>query len=524
MLRQKYSKEDLINIYKSILNKYIKNNESALLSRDIFFYYVKKEGLAISKDLINKLFGSYTNFKKQAMQSSSDIENKSIEKDDKNSFSQMSEYYDYNDSTGEYRFNFLDFKNIGKLITLPRYQVYAILQAYSGYDGNKYSIREISDIHKLSPYVVKAILKVLNFTHDDLPITNEDVTKKTEAQCIEDLLDTVKGNIHNEFQKRLWDDQIRKAKNWDLFEARQLNPYESIIKNWSPPLYKQPDIKRLQPFDNTGETYVVTISDLHFGLKTDSSDTYWSNKDWDTYSTTHAIEKYVESIDNDLSHRMNIPRKCVLMSLGDILHSISGFTTKGTELETDTKGPQQFKAALDSLSYLISYLSNKFKFLEIKAVSGNHDYFGDWVLFATLEKYFTPANNISWKVCTERWCSFTLGSNLILMEHGYSPFYKSKVPKAVSAKEAYVHRLITKETQTLAAQGKVIKNNYFFMGDLHHFTSKDFPMFEFIQLPTCVSSDKYADHLNLAGTRNKQLTFIMDNDLGIKSIVNHYLD
>ena len=110
------------------------------------------------------------------------------------------------------------------------------------------------------------------------------------------------------------------------------------------------------------------------------------------------------------------------------------------------------------------------------------------------------------------------------MEHGYSPFYKSKVPKVVSAKEAYVHRLITKETQTLAAQGKVIKNNYFFMGDLHHFTSKDFPMFEFIQLPTCVSSDKYADHLNLAGTRNKQLTFIMDNDLGIKSIVNHYLD
>ena len=54
MLKPKFSKEDLINIYKSILNKYIKNNESALLSRDIFFYYVKKEGLAISKDLINK--------------------------------------------------------------------------------------------------------------------------------------------------------------------------------------------------------------------------------------------------------------------------------------------------------------------------------------------------------------------------------------------------------------------------------------------------------------------------------------
>ena len=521
MQTKNYSKEDLIEIFNIILNKYIKDNNPACLSRDIFLYYLKKDNYNISKGLINKHFGSYTNFKKVCTNFNKDA--KEHEEVDKGDFVSVSEYYDYNDNTGEYRFNFLDFKNIGKLITLPRHQVYAILQAYSGYDGNKSTIKEIANIHKLSSYIVKAILRVLNFTHDDLPLTNEDISKKTEAECISDLLDTVKGNIHNEFQKHLWDEQIRKAKNWDLFEAKKLNPYKSIIDNWNPPKYESSLNPHYKPFGKGDQTYIVTISDLHFGLKTSPEDTFWSNKEWNTESAVEAIKTYVSSIEKDLESRLEVPRECVLMSLGDILHSISGFTTKGTALEVDTKGPQQFKAALDSLSYLISFLSKKFKKLKVKAVSGNHDYFGDWVLFAALEKYFSKETNIEWDICTERWCSFTVGNNLVIMEHGYSPFYKSKVPKSNSAQEAYIHRLINKETNALAKESKTVENSYFFMGDLHHYTSKDFPLFEFIQLPTCVAADKYADHLNLAGTRNKQLTFVMDNTLGIISTINHYL-
>jgi hypothetical protein len=48
-------------------------------------------------------------------------------------------------------------------------------------------------------------------------------------------------------------------------------------------------------------------------------------------------------------------------------------------------------------------------------------------------------------------------------------------------------------------------------------------MFEFIQLPTCVGGDLYADHLNLAGTTTKQCTFVFAKDLGLTSITNHYI-
>ena len=61
------------------------------------------------------------------------------------------------------------------------------------------------------------------------------------------------------------------------------------------------------------------------------------------------------------------------------------------------------------------------------------------------------------------------------------------------------------------------------MGDRHHFNCTSFPMFEFIQLPTCVGGDLYADHLNLAGTRNKQCTFIVDPKDGITTTINHFL-
>lgn len=507
----KISKQDIIDVYIKLSS----NNPN--ISRNIFRKAAQSINPNITDYSVYKLFGSYTNLKKCAL----GYDFKELEKDE--TIHNISDEYEFNPITDEYRFNFLNYKNIGKMIALPKFQVYAIIQAYSNYDGSSYSIKEIADIQKLSPFVVKAILKVLKITHDDIPLTDEDISKNSQQECISDLLNTARGEIHNRFQKQLWDEQIKKAKQWDLFQTKQLNPYESIIKSWNPPKYKDKISNNKTNYKSNLNTYVVTISDLHFGASSNAEDTYYSNENWSIDSTIKAVENYVDSISKDLENRTQIPETCILLSLGDIIHSISGYTTKGTALEVDLKGPQQFKAALDSITYLISFLQTVFKKVVVNAVSGNHDYFGDWVLFTAIQKYFRTNTKIAWNIFTERWGSFTLGQNLFIMEHGYSPFYKSKVPRSDTAKESYIQRLIVKETQALAKNGKEILNNYFFMGDLHHYTAKDFPMFEFIQLPTCVAADKYADHLNLAGTRNKQLTFIFDNKKGLIETINHYL-
>lgn len=506
-------KKSYIILYKQCCKK----RNVSKLSRDCFCSSSK-----VSKHKIEKLFGSYTNFVLECnkFEDNSNLDNN--DNDHNEFFSQISDNCSFNTRSGEYRFDFTNKKNIGKLIVLPKTQVYAILQAYSNYDGSKTSISKIANIQNLSKYIVKSILQELEMTHDSLPITDQDIASSSEDEVVEDLLNTVRGNVYHKFQKKLWEDQIIKANKWDLFEAKKLNPYRDILNNWNPPKldFKIPNTKCNH---NNSFSYVVTISDLHFGAKSNKELTYWSDQDWDMESICESVDNYIKSIDNNLNCHKIIPQECYLLSLGDIIHSISGFTDKNTPLEYDIKGPLLFKQALDSLSKLIAYLSLKFNHLYIESVSGNHDSFGDWVLFMALKLLFKNKSNISWKISTERWNCFTIGQNLVLMEHGYSPFFKSKVPNGKTATEAYIQRLIIKELKNSNINASNIKNSYFFMGDRHHYTAKDFPTFEFIQLPTCVGGDLYADHLNVAGTRNKQCTFIFDKYDGLVEAINHYI-
>lgn len=499
------TKDKLIKLYKKIQ----KQKKVSKISRDLFCKETK-----ISKSLITKLFGSFTIFSKLAKDETVETSKPTSDYN----FVPLGESYMYDYEKGMYSFDFNNIKNIEQTIIIPKQQIYAILQSYSSLVGHKsYSVGEIAKDHKLSPVVIKAILNALNKTHYDLPYTDEDLATKDSEEIIEECLSIsdVQSKYLEAQQKKLEEE----ASLWRNQEHSVKSMVDVLLKNWQPPKYKIPTKPKKFTAD---ETYVVTISDLHFGAGSHKEETYWSKKDWNTETTVKAIDKYIESIEEE-SKRRTFPKECVLISLGDILHSVSGYTDKHTQIEYDTKGALQFKAALDSLTKLISYLSTKFNKLSVNAVSGNHDSFADWVLFIALEKYFAKDKSISFKLPNTRWNSFMIGNNLVITEHGYSAYFKAKVPKAASAKESYIHRLITKELKDLAQQKIYPEHQYFMMGDRHHFSAQSFPCFEFIQLPTCVGGDLYADHLNLAGTRNKQCTFIFHNTEGLLSTTNHYI-
>jgi hypothetical protein len=61
------------------------------------------------------------------------------------------------------------------------------------------------------------------------------------------------------------------------------------------------------------------------------------------------------------------------------------------------------------------------------------------------------------------------------------------------------------------------------MGDRHHYNQKEMSSFEFIQLPTLVPSDDYADNLNLS-SRARQICFVMDAQKGIIKTINFFID
>lgn len=494
-------------------------------------------------DFVKTITGAYIDQQADSFSSSKDIEKeKEEEEDEEITEAEIEEYddgsyiefplYSYNTVTKDYIFKFEKIPNIGKVITLPITQVDAILQAYSKFDDCPETITQIALKHSLPAFTIKKILYALGVTHDSLPLADPRVLAESynESTEVQDLLALRKANLHSKFQAETWKTIQSAANKWNHFEAGVLNPFRDILETWEPKVVIPPDATKVaaQTYCGTNkETFIVTISDLHFGVFTHKDYAYYSQEDWTIEKTQEAVKRYADKLISTIKRRDRcIPKKCILLSLGDILHSISGLTDKGTVLETNPKGPLQFKIALNTISEFLQRLLQVFLTVEVKAVSGNHDSFADWVLFTAIEKAFkaqVDSGKLFFDIATERWLAFSEGNSLFILEHGYSPFYKAKVPSGDTGKEAYISRLILNEKQKRANAGfPSPEHNYFLMGDRHHYSQKNYTGFEFIQLPTLVHNDLYADHLNLHN-RPKQLAFILDHKEGIIDTISIYL-
>lgn len=484
--------------------------------------------LKYSDSKVSKIFGSYKNYRTYCDNLFNESTEQFLQDDDlesdESNYIELNKYYMYNPNTEDYIFKFDSVKNIGKTIVLPKTTVYAILQAYSDFDGTKDTINTIATKYQLSKFIVKKILNVMDITHDALPITPIQIQNHTEDTITKDLLELRKSNINLKFQTEKWKYIQSDALKWNEFEANIFNPFKAVLETWTPPTYSPIKCITSHNADNS-LLYITTLSDLHIGNCSDSNYTHYSNTSWNINETKNNILKYIQSIKEELFKYKNPPKNCIVFSLGDLIHSISGTTDKGTPLFKNTKpyGPSQFKEALDILTIYFEFLLSTFKNIEVFSVNGNHDSFADWAIMTMFEKYFHKEKRIVFHIATERWNTFTIGDNLFILEHGYSAFYKSKVPSSSLGKEAYIQRLILNASNIAAQEGKLIKHNYFIMGDRHAHAYQDFPMFEFIILPTLVSSDEYADNLNLK-SRSNQLTFLLDKQKGIISTRNHFLD
>ena len=115
---------------------------------------------------------------------------------------------------------------------------------------------------------------------------------------------------------------------------------------------------------------------------------FYADKDWTIEETLSNVDKYLQQIQLDLEGRTNIPGKVLILSVGDMLDSLSGFTTHGTKLNTNPKGITQFSITLEAIDYFLKSLIEMFPEdvdFQLKSVSGNHDAIGDYVLFNTLK-------------------------------------------------------------------------------------------------------------------------------------------
>jgi hypothetical protein len=422
-------------------------------------------------------------------------------------------HYSFDSKTQKY--TFFTEKKFGKNLVITRDVIDQIIWYYSNTNGGL-TAEQIAFKIKGTTEFITHILRVMKITHGTLPYTSETIKEVPEEELVEEVLNAKKFSVVNKIERENSKNQIEDALKWQAIAVGSLEPVKEYFENFKIPL-----VKPLKSFSKKrheeDDVWITSISDIHVGSRHFEENAY-NNTAHDEYDTELALTNYVYEIRQTVENRKTRFSKCVLINGGDTLHSISGFTSKGTQLRDGVWGVDQFKTAFELLANFISEMYDIFGKVEIKNVYGNHDHIHDHILFYTLEKYFKNYPNIIFDNRETRWLDFRIGKSLFVVEHGSSPLYKAKVPSDGKAREAYCQNIF----MNIADKYPDIQNRYFMVGDLHNIELGEYANFEYIRLSSPIRGDQFADQNNLKN-RPRFNSFVVDKNQGIKEILHYYV-
>lgn len=407
---------------------------------------------------------------------------------------------------------------IGRPIVVPEEKHKSILQMYSGWDGDERTITQICRNIQWPKPVLLEYLKKFNLTHDSLPLTDEDLTTSSDEELLGRLKELRKFSLHQKFEKESWDTIRADAAKWRSFEYKQYGPFLEFLSNYEPKPIKSLPSK----YDGTGgeKTMLIGLSDVHYGAYVHPRYIYnkKGSKDggWSIDHTKSAVDNYFLQIRDEVNSRKYKFDKAVLCSLGDIIHGINGYTEKGQKLEAFPLGQEQFDAAFDSLIHFVNRTLEVFNKCEVHSVAGNHSLL-DTILFKAISAYFRTDDRISFNIYDSQHAMFRIYDTLFVMEHGASPYYKSKLPSG-GRRKSYIQDLFLNQPDKLIGA----KRKVFLSADQHHFEANEIGGIEQYMFSTLVGVDKYADHNNWSNNP-RQNCLVVDKD-GVKEILSFYLN
>jgi hypothetical protein len=263
---------------------------------------------------------------------------------DKKSSSNVEDNVEWESSlkfTDKYIYNKQDDKYIMHLksangnIVLPGDTVRGIKENYSNWVGEEHSINQVCRNYQIPRNYLVEILKVLGITHDSEPVTDEQINERDVKDIAKDILQKKKFNLYQEFQKRSWKETEEDASKWRRLQEGVIDPFTNFISSWNPPPREKILYKGTAAGNKPRKSFVVGLSDVHFGAKSNPKDSY-RNKGYSTQDAVNYIKKYVQEIKEAVESRNYHFDECVLAAMGDILHTTgAGYTTKGTMLVHD---------------------------------------------------------------------------------------------------------------------------------------------------------------------------------------------
>lgn len=422
--------------------------------------------------------------------------------------------YTYNPLTKDYT---LFLKSTGGRATIKDWKHKGIIEAYCVKNS------PIDEICRKYGFPSRAAFeeykKIFKLTHNSDPVTDEDLAEKDDETIIQDKLARRRFDIEQEFQKREWqlvqDDAVR----WRDFKNKIVDPLERVVTNVDLPKIDEIPTPPVNLRRKSNDLFVIGLNDIHFGLKADEAQLYYGSQ-YNTETVVKIVDEYAQKIAADINNRNYNIKKALVVVAGDILHTLTGRTKKGTPLEYDEIGISQWLTAEKSLIKFFVNLLNIFKTIEVHVVKGNHAGIDELTLFRSIEnRFFNNRNRITFDISERLVHDFRLGNHYILLTHGASDAVEARVPNGVDKREAYFLKLMNNNPEKLlGAKSKIV-----FMGDQHHYERKEYNGFEFIMLPSTVKGCRYADHLNLH-SRPSQRCFILSESEGLREELAYYFD
>jgi hypothetical protein len=403
-------------------------------------------------------------------------------------------------------------------VVIPGSTMRGIQENYSNWYGNPGTVGEICRNYQIPKSYFNELKQVMGFTHNSEPFTNEQLIEKDVDELTTDVLEKKKFQLHQKVQKQSWLETEEAAHRWYEFIEGSYNPMEAMLKNWQPPKYIPASSKSISDKKPKGEeTMLVGLSDVHFGGYAEKHLSY-RGKGTSTAETITAMEHYANDVKKTVENRTYSFKECVVTSLGDILHtSGQGFTVKGTPLSYDCLKEEQFNKAFNSLVKFIYSMLELFPTVRVKSVKGNHNDFGDYVLFKAMEAYFRTEKRICFEVFETDHGLFKINNTLFVISHGYSAEYKGRLPGGGKGRESYIANLFLAHPENLIG----VKTKVLLTADQHHLEAKEYAEFDHYMLSTAVKGDKHSEALGLNNVP-RQSYFVVDNT-GVSEIIYSYI-
>lgn len=429
----------------------------------------------------------------------------------KNNSLKTNKHYTYNSSTQKYVFH--TEKQFGQNTVITKTAIDLITKLYSNIGGGL-TANEIALKLSMPADVIRHVLRVMNVTHESLPYTNEDIAEKDEDKLVEDALSSKKFNVLQKIERRDWKETQEDAEKWRSMKTLQLDPFEQILQKWSPPPYVPS--RPIPQSNNLKDTILFGLSDWHYGLVAHERYLY-NQKEWNIEKTKDTVSDYAKKAANEI--KKGSYKEVKLLLLGDMSHTLTGFTDKGTKLEAHPIAEEQLEVAFDSLVNFVKTILSVTNNVSVVACSGNHSALGDYVLARMLSLYFKNDKRITFEVTNKRFVTFKVGSNLFLMEHGYSSVAKDRLPAPGKSRENYINNLFMAKPEQMIG----VERKYYLSADQHHSESYELTNVEGFMFPTLVGGCRHADNSGY-NSRPRQTALIVNDEEGVTSVKYFYFD